>query len=154
MSENQSVLKRDESGVMIIDETAPQIQLLEKIIEEGAKLATMKNGIVKGYSPNTFGPDDPVTREQMVTILHRYALWKGVPDTGGASLSGFPDGAAVASWSASSMSWAVERGVIFGTKRGNEVLLDPRGMTTRAQAAAIFHRAAPLITAEKQLKGR
>ncbi|MGI5874980.1 MAG: S-layer homology domain-containing protein [Bacillota bacterium] len=113
-----------------------------------------KNGIVKGYSPNTFGPDDPVTREQMVTILHRYALWKGVPDTGGASLSGFPDGAAVASWAAPSMSWAVGRSVIFGTKRGNEVLLDPRGMTTRAQAAAIFHRAAPLITADKQLKGR
>ena len=54
MSDNQSVLKRDESGVMIIDETAPQIQLLEKIIEEGAKLATMKNGIVKGIRTGNF----------------------------------------------------------------------------------------------------
>ena len=89
-------------------------------------------GIATGYNSKTFGPEDPVTREQMVTFLYRYA---GKP-SGSGSLSSFTDAGKVGSWALDAMKWAVGKGII----KGSEGKIDPGGKATRAQFAAIVHR--------------
>lgn len=102
--------------------------------EQAVRWAT-STGVVTGYDNGSFGPDDPITREQLALILWRYA---GSPEAGG-SLSAFADGAQTNSWAQSAMLWAVEQGLITGV--GND-RLDPQGQATRAEAAAILMRLA------------
>lgn len=90
-------------------------------------------GVVTGYGNGSFGPNDPITREQMAAMLWRYA---GSPDVEG-SLSSFMDGAQTSDWAQSAMIWAVDQGLISGV--GNN-RLDPLGQATRAQAATILMR--------------
>ena len=90
-------------------------------------------GVVTGYGNGTFGPNDPITREQMAAMLWRYA---GSPDVDG-SLSSFVDGEQTSNWAQSAMIWAVDQGLISGV--GND-RLDPWGQATRAQAATILMR--------------
>ena len=90
-------------------------------------------GVVTGYGNGQFGPDDPITRQDMAAMLWRYA---GSPKTDG-SLSPFSDGAQTSSWAQPAMVWAVEHGLIAGV--GND-RLEPNGYTTRAQAATILMR--------------
>lgn len=90
-------------------------------------------GVVTGYGNGKFGPNDPITREQMAAMLWRYA---GSSKVNG-SLSSFADGAQTSSWAQPAMIWAVEEGLITGV--GND-RLEPRGQATRAQAATILMR--------------
>ena len=73
-------------------------------------------GIVTGYDANTFGPMDKASREQVATMLYRYAKNQGkdvsVSDVDGA-LSAYKDGDQVSDWARTAMAWAVENG-IFG----------------------------------------
>ena len=95
-----------------------------------------KTGVVNGISKTKFGPNDNVTREQLVTMIHRYY---GKP-AGNGDLSAFADGAKVSSWAVDAVEWAVSRHLISG-KSGN--LLDPQGTATRAELAQIlmnFHK--------------
>ena len=95
------------------------------------------NGIVSGYSANTFGPNDPITREQFAAILWRYAQYRELDVTGGGTLAAFTDGAKVSSYAREAMVWANGAGLITGKGGG---VLDPKGKATRAQAAAILQR--------------
>ena len=90
-------------------------------------------GVVLGYGDGTFGPDDPITREQMAAMLWRYA---GKPQAE-SSLADFIDGSETSQWAESAMVWAVEQGLIEGM--GN-AQLNPQGQATRAQAATILMR--------------
>ena len=90
------------------------------------------NGVVSGYSDSVFGPNDPLTREQLAAILWRYADSPAVE--GGAS---FTDESDIASWAASAVDWAQESGYISGMG-GNR--FDPDGTATRAQVAVILMR--------------
>ena len=90
-------------------------------------------GVVTGYGNGKFGPNDPITREQMAAMLWRYA---GSPAAEGA-LSAFVDGTQTSGWAQSAMIWAVEQGLIAGVGNGR---LEPRGQATRAQAATILMR--------------
>lgn len=94
-------------------------------------------GIVAGYDASRFGPDDPITREQMAAILYRYAASKGYPASKRADLSAFRDAAQISPYAADVLSWANAEGLITGMGDG---LLNPGGYTTRAQAAAILLR--------------
>ncbi|HIW76724.1 MULTISPECIES: S-layer homology domain-containing protein [Gordonibacter] len=97
-----------------------------------------ENGVVNGYDDtNTFGPNDPVTREQMAAILYNYSSFKGYDVTGSANLSQFGDAESVSDWAANVMAWANAEQLIRGTDDGNLV---PQGSTLREQAAAILHR--------------
>ena len=89
-------------------------------------------GIVTGTGVGTFDPDAPISREQIVTILYRYA---GKPATEGA-LEGFSDAASVSAYSYDAMCWAVEEGIINGISGA----LQPQGCATRAQIAVILCR--------------
>lgn len=95
-----------------------------------------RNRIVNGYDENRFGPDDPITREQMAVILRNYARTRGADTTGG-SLEGFTDSAAVSNWAAEAVGWAVERGLMNGV--GGDTLA-PGGSADRAQTAAMLRR--------------
>lgn len=95
------------------------------------------NGIVAGYSNELFGPDDIITREQMATILYRYAQYKGYDTTTKADLSKYTDAAQVGSWAADAIRWANAEGLVSGT---SSTTLSPRGSATRSQAATILMR--------------
>ena len=93
-------------------------------------------GIVNGYSETEFGPNDYVTREQMVTILHRYAEYKGIATDKRDDLKAFPDAEAVSAWALDAMQWAVEAELIEGMNG----VLNPTGDANRAQIATVFMR--------------
>lgn len=95
------------------------------------------NGIVSGYGNNLFGPNDPITREQMAAILYRYVQHKGYDDAVKGDVSAFADGNQVSSYAVKAMNWAVGVGLISGV--GNN-MLDPAGSATRAQVATILMR--------------
>lgn len=71
-------------------------------------------GIVDGYEDGTFGPDKTVTREQMATILYRYAQEKQYDVSGRNDLSAFADAARVSAYAKEAMQWAVDAGLISG----------------------------------------
>ena len=87
-------------------------------------------GVVGGYSEDQFGPDDPVTREQIAAILWRYA---GSP----AAESGtdFADEGSISAYAAQAVDWARTNGIVNGVE-GNRFL--PQSSATRAQVATIL----------------
>ena len=87
--------------------------------------------IIEGYGNGKFGTNDPVTREQMVTIFWRY---HGKPSAESAGLSGFTDAGKISGWAKDAFAWAVGAGVINGKGNG---ILDPKGTATRAEVAQI-----------------
>lgn len=100
------------------------------------------NEIVKGLSDGVFGPDEPLSRAQLVTILFRYAQ-KADLDTGErASLASFPDWETTGDWALEAMRWAVAGSILNGVAAGENapVLLEPQGGATWAQVAAILMR--------------
>ncbi len=94
-----------------------------------------QNGVVKGMSPTSFEPDSNITREQMVTMLCRYAN-RVQPTKTSASLAAYPDAASVSNWALPSMQWAVGVEVI----NGMDGVLNPQGLTTRAQIARVLQQ--------------
>ena len=95
------------------------------------------NNIVSGYDALTFGPEDNITREQMASILYRYAAYKGLDMTTSGSLAAFTDNASVSGWANTAAVWAVDNGILSG--RGNNTLA-PQENATRAEVASIFMR--------------
>ncbi|MDD7774309.1 MAG: S-layer homology domain-containing protein, partial [Eubacteriales bacterium] len=97
--------------------------------------AASKN-IVNGFEDGTFQPDAPVTRAQLVTILYRYAQYKGMDVSTLSDLAQFTDAADVPAYALEAMQWAVGSELISG----NGLLIDASANATRAQVAAIIHR--------------
>ena len=95
------------------------------------------NGIVNGYGSGLFGPNDPVTREQLAAILYRYAVYGGMTAvTLEENLGSFADTAQLSAYAIQAMNWAVGQGLINGS--GSNLV--PKAQATRAQVAAIIHR--------------
>lgn len=94
------------------------------------------NGIVSGYTDGNFGPDDALTREQMVVIIYNYVKYTGkdvsvdteIPDT-------FTDKDKVHSYALEAMTWAYASELIHGT---SDTTLAPRAVCTRCEVAAIM----------------
>ena len=96
------------------------------------------NDIVNGTSATTFAPNSPITREQMATMLYRFAQYKGMDAvTLQENLTGYPDGGQVSDYAIPAMNWAVGQGLIAGMENGTLV---PQGSATRAQVATILMR--------------
>ena len=99
------------------------------------------NGIVNGTVPGKFEPYGVATREQLVTILCRYARMKGVfNEEDCVMLAGFADSDKVAIWAQEAMSWAVGAGLIRGITESDGQYLQPKGDAYRCQVAAMIHR--------------
>ncbi len=94
--------------------------------------------IVNGRGSGIFSPEDPITRQEMVTILARYAQAMGKdttvqdPDI----LSAFADADQISGYAVEAFAWAVEMEIVNGTGDG----LEPEGLATRAQAAQIIYK--------------
>lgn len=94
-------------------------------------------GVVNGTSDTTFSPNAYVTREQLATILYRYADTMGDNVAVSGNLNAYTDKDKVGSYAVTPMTWAVEHGIITGT---TGTTLSPKSTTTRAQVAVMLHR--------------
>lgn len=96
------------------------------------------NGIVNGVAKNIFAPDASITREQIATMLYRYAGAEAAKED---KLSAFPDAAKVSDWAKEALNWAVASGLINGVADANGTAnLEPQATATRAQIAMILMR--------------
>ncbi len=91
----------------------------------------------KGNLLGTFRPNDSVTREELATMLYRYATKAGF-GTGSASISSFPDAGYVQSFARDAVAWCYGKGIITGDKGSNPARLNPQSTATRAQAAKML----------------
>ena len=95
-------------------------------------------GVVNGVSDTEFEPEGKITREQIATMLYRYAGNGAQADL--AVLDQFADAGSVSDWAETAMAWAVEEGHMNG--RGGDGL-QPQGNATRAEVAALSVRVQP-----------
>ena len=92
-------------------------------------------GVTSGTSSTTFSPNQSITRQDMVTMFHRYL---GKP-RGNGDLTVYQDLGALASYAADAAAWAVEQGIITSTSTGEQTL-SPLMQASRAQFATILYR--------------
>lgn len=103
-----------------------------------AVLWAASNNIVAGIGNGRFDPNGTATREQAATILYEYARFKGCDVDVYGDLSAFADAGSVSAFARAPMTWAVAEGLISGAVINGRTLLDPQGVTTRAQFAMIM----------------
>lgn len=96
-----------------------------------------KNNIVDGYDSKTFGPNDNATREQLITIMYRYAKYKNYDIRHDASLSAFSDADKISEYAVEPFMWGITNKIITGT---SDSTLSPKDNTIRCQMAAILNR--------------
>lgn len=96
------------------------------------------NGVITGYSDKAFGPDDPVTREQLVAMFGRYHQLKGntLPE---GSVDIFSDASSISRYAVPFVKWAVGKGLLNGRGINGKVLLAPTGKATRAEFAQVLY---------------
>ncbi len=106
---------------------------------EAIRWATSE-GVVTGYGNGLFGTNDPITREQLATMLWRYAQTEGYDVSIGedTNILSYTDVADLSEYAIPAMQWAVGAGIINGTGDGST--LTPQGQATRAQAATVLMR--------------
>lgn len=97
----------------------------------------VENSIVNGTNKNHFSPNAKVTREQMATILYRYASKMGYDVTQSNELNVFADASQVSPFAENAMEWANAAQLINGT---DDKKLNPKGSAARAEVAAILMR--------------
>lgn len=95
-----------------------------------------EQGIIQGVSDLEFAPDDQVTREQVMTIFHRFVRMAQA-DNGLRTHTPFPDGERVSAYAADAAHWAAANGIVVGNEQGR---LDPGGSATRAQSVTMLIR--------------
>ena len=93
-----------------------------------------RNGIADGMGESTFGPNDAITREELITLLYRYAQYFGHSCIG-TSIAGFADAGSVSTYAYNAMCWAYKAGVVTGTTGSR---LNPQGTASRAEAAQMI----------------
>ena len=99
------------------------------------------NGIVNGVSATRFEPNRIITRQEAVTIFHRYCVDTSLMSAGStAELNGFADKDSVQAWAGDAFVWAVSTGLIEGSVSGGKVYLNPNDHLNRAQAAILLQR--------------
>ena len=94
-------------------------------------------GLVEGYGDGTFRPNQTMTRQELATVLYRYAEYKGLDVSQSADLSGYADAGRIQGYARPAMAWAVSVGLMEGT---SETTLSPAGGAQRCQLAALLHR--------------
>ena len=106
---------------------------------EAIRWATSE-GIAGGYGGGVFGPDDPITREQLAVMLYRYAQHEGYDVSIGedTNILSYADAFTVSEYAVAALQWACGAGIISGTGDGST--LTPQGEATRAQAATVLMR--------------
>ncbi len=95
------------------------------------------NGIVNGFPDGTFQPNGDITREQLATILYRYAQFKGIDVSIGeeTNILSYNDVFDTASYAMPAFQWACGAGLVSGTPEGD---LNPKGTAQRAEVAQLM----------------
>ena len=103
-----------------------------------AILWAQTNGIVGGYGGGLFGPDDPITREQLAAILWHYAMRKGMDVSVGedTNILSYDDAFDISEYAIPAIQWACGDGVM----QGSDGYLNPKGSATRAHVAQMLMR--------------
>lgn len=98
-----------------------------------------ENGIVNGAEVEKFAPDAQITREQLATIIYRYAKYKNydLSLNANSKLSNFADYRQISDFATEAISWCVEVGIMQGSNDGN---LYPKKSATRAEVSAMLYR--------------
>jgi len=96
-----------------------------------------QNGIINGVTETEFAPDAYITREQFVTVIYRYAIYKGMNAVTMEENLYFEDVAEISEYAVPAMNWAVGTELIKGK---SETMLNPRDSVTKAETAAILYR--------------
>ena len=95
-----------------------------------------QNGVIMGYNSGYFGPPDLATREQIATLMYRYANSMGYDTSVRGDINKFPDKNKVSGFAKDAMMWAVGTGII----QGDQGKINPQGRLSRAQCATIITR--------------
>lgn len=128
------------AGAPEVEGDCPFGDVPQGIWYEQAVIWAAGEGITTGITAQRFAPDAPITRQQMVTILFRYAAYAGRNTDYRQSISYFPDSAQVADYALDAMKWALYLKIITGVEENGSVYLRPEGEASRAQVAAILVR--------------
>lgn len=142
---NQKLSRAQFAAILYRLTGSPEIQYEQKFkdVSSGdwyakAVIWASNAGIVSGYGNDAFGAEDSVTREQLATMMYRYANYlalETVPKM--TDISSYSDSDKVSSYAVVAMQWAVGYGLISGTTNTE---ISPLGNTTRAECAAITKR--------------
>ena len=98
----------------------------------------VSNGIVNGLEGGgTFAPKNDITRQELASILYRYAVSKGYTVSGRGSLSAYEDADQASEYAVEALVWANRMGLINGVTQNT---LEPKGLAKRCEVAAILHR--------------
>ena len=122
------------------DGTSPYTDVPEGTWYTDGVIWATENGIVNGVGNGKFDPNGTVTREQIATILYRYAAYRGVDVSDRASLDLFTDAGAVSDYARAPMQWAVQTKLISGRLDHKQLYLAPQSGGTRAEVATILMR--------------
>ena len=127
----------------IAGEETPETDVIFSDIPEGqwysdAVLWAADKGIVLGNGDGTFGPSAHITREQMILMMFRYAVYLEMDTENDGNYDSFADANRVSDYAHEAMEWAVANKIISGKAGGKEI--DPQGSTTRAECATIIQR--------------
>lgn len=98
--------------------------------------------IISGNEDGTFRPDNPVTRQELATMLYRYAGAMGMNTVAAADISGFADSGKVADWAKDAMKWMAGTGLMQGN---DDNTINPEGTASRAEVAVIMQRLVNMI---------
>ncbi len=96
----------------------------------------LRLGIVNGYGNGKYGVSDSITREQLATMLNKYAQYKGYKVDTTAELDTYTDTGKISGWAVNYMKWIVGSSIMSG--KGDR--LDPQGNATRAECATLVNK--------------
>ena len=102
-----------------------------------------QTGIINGYNNGTFMPLKNVTREEMATMIQRFAKYKGLDVSSTKDITYFEDYNQITAYALEPLQWCVENGLISGKFNGTKV--DPLGTATRAECAKMLAQAYKVI---------
>lgn len=95
------------------------------------------NNIVRGFDDNRFGPDENITREQLLSIFYRYAQYKKYDTTSIESLDKFIDKNMISDYAINAFEWGYSKQIISGV---SDEMLAPKDEVKRCQVAAVLKR--------------
>ena len=104
-----------------------------------------EKSIVSGISSDSFAPDNAISREQLATMLYRYAIYKkcNISAAENTSITEYTDAGNVSVYALSAIKWAVGENIINGKTQST---LNPQDNTTRAETAAMLMRIADKLS--------
>lgn len=128
-------MPQTETETMLFSDVSPEKYYTNAV------LWAAENKIVQGYPDGSFHPDAPITREETVTMLCRYAAWNGAAIAPEGQPADYPDAGQAAQYAQDALRWAVQADILRGTTAPDgQTLLAPKAGATRAQLAAMLLR--------------